>query len=383
MGTHSAERLTDAQIEQARAAGCLAWAEQRSELKREGAAEYAGPCPLCGGEDRFHVTEEWFFCRHCHEKRGDAIELVQWLGLAQSFAEAVAMLTGQGLPAPAPAAPRRKRERQQRPPAWRPAHAAQLVASAQERLFSPAGEPGCQYLLGRGLEPHTWLAYGLGYTEEAAGRGPAIVLPWYRGGQLVAVRYRLLEPVGKQKIVSEVGSRFGGLLYGGQALLGAGQRHRALLLCEGELNALSVWQVARETQLDVLSLGSESARITETMSKVLAEWRQVIVWADRAEVATSAMQLLPGSHGISSPQGRDANDLLQAGLLGGMISAARAKACKSEHELEGLLWDLWDAADRVQGIDSGTASMVHKLAAQLGKSVALFEPEPGRWITKR
>ena len=30
------------------------WAE-RLGLTRKGAAEYSGACPLCGGEDRFHV----------------------------------------------------------------------------------------------------------------------------------------------------------------------------------------------------------------------------------------------------------------------------------------------------------------------------------------
>ena len=42
--------------------------------------EYAGPCPKCGGRDRFRVQPEagaWF-CRQCHPEWGDAIELVKW-----------------------------------------------------------------------------------------------------------------------------------------------------------------------------------------------------------------------------------------------------------------------------------------------------------------
>src|SRR5688572_28475514 len=46
---------------------------------REGAKERFGPCPECKGQDRFHVTREWFFCRKCHHERGDAIEFIQWV----------------------------------------------------------------------------------------------------------------------------------------------------------------------------------------------------------------------------------------------------------------------------------------------------------------
>lgn len=54
--------------------------------------EYAGPCPVCGGKDRFRVwpnhprgTGGKYWCRGCGEK-GDAIDYLRTLGL--SFAEA-------------------------------------------------------------------------------------------------------------------------------------------------------------------------------------------------------------------------------------------------------------------------------------------------------
>jgi len=40
--------------------------------------EWAGPCPRCGGRDRFHATGTWWFCRKCHPKRGDVIEYMMW-----------------------------------------------------------------------------------------------------------------------------------------------------------------------------------------------------------------------------------------------------------------------------------------------------------------
>ena len=48
-------------------------------LRRASATEMAGPCPRCGGEDRFHCTQRWFFCRQCHPQRGDLIDFVRWL----------------------------------------------------------------------------------------------------------------------------------------------------------------------------------------------------------------------------------------------------------------------------------------------------------------
>lgn len=58
------------------------------QLKRKTGDEYAGPCPFCGGTDRFVVWAEKkkFWCRQCGE-RGDSIDLLQKLkGL--SFQEA-------------------------------------------------------------------------------------------------------------------------------------------------------------------------------------------------------------------------------------------------------------------------------------------------------
>src|SRR5258708_6857017 len=60
---------------------------------------YSGPCPKCGGNDRFYILPEaedssgnrrgkWA-CRNCHTKEGDAVELLVYMeGIteAQAFA---------------------------------------------------------------------------------------------------------------------------------------------------------------------------------------------------------------------------------------------------------------------------------------------------------
>jgi hypothetical protein len=48
-------------------------------LKKVG-QEHKGPCPKCGGTDRFWITQDnKFGCRGCHEKYGDVIEFHQWM----------------------------------------------------------------------------------------------------------------------------------------------------------------------------------------------------------------------------------------------------------------------------------------------------------------
>jgi hypothetical protein len=85
-----------AAVEQAREADILALAERLgSKLKRAGASEYVGPCPVCGGKDRFgvNIEKQLWNCRGCG-RGGDVIDLTQHVGGA-TFAEAVAALKGE------------------------------------------------------------------------------------------------------------------------------------------------------------------------------------------------------------------------------------------------------------------------------------------------
>jgi phage/plasmid primase-like uncharacterized protein len=63
-------------------------------LKRAG-AELIGPCPCCGGTDRFgaHTRKQVFNCRGCGAK-GDVIALVQHLDRCD-FKDAIATLAGE------------------------------------------------------------------------------------------------------------------------------------------------------------------------------------------------------------------------------------------------------------------------------------------------
>ena len=404
MANTTAERIPDELIERAKSVDLRSLAERYGELRPcSGPKELEGACPKCGGKDRFHVRAEWFFCRQCHPKRGDAIEFLRWLSPGLSFAEAVQQLAGGALPTAATRRRAASSKAAHRLPSAQPAEwrrdAERLATEAYERLWGPEGEPARAYLEQRALEPHVWLTYRLGFEPAAAvpgtkgqQRAPAIVMPWRSASAGVyAVRFRFLEPQGEHRITALAGSQFAGKLFGGQALPAScfepvpegykpAESLCTLLIVEGEINAMSCHQVAGETRLDVLSVGSESADLSPAAIEFAKRYGRVLLWADKTEVAQRLMGALPGSYGVRSPGGKDANDLLRAGLLGGFLATVRADAARDTHELEALLWNLWDASLLVMGVDTSTATVIGELAKRLGRQARLVEPEPGRWV---
>ncbi|TXH46398.1 MAG: hypothetical protein E6Q97_29710 [Desulfurellales bacterium] len=368
-------------VEQARSVNLVSLAGQRVELRKESATEWSGPCPLCGGHDRLHVKATGFFCRNrsCWsagaDKFGDPIDYARWL-YRVDFAGAVSILTGQSVqPEVRPATPRPSTATQAKPKqydGWAD-QVGGMVATAQERLESAAG-----YLANRGLEMTTAVAYRLGFRTDAPLPGtwnsrerrhvvepqPAIVLPWYRAGKLVAVRYRFLSSStytdvdGKERTVklsSVHGSDFAGALYGGHVLpefctLPPNEHGRnveglrTLVLCEGEINAMSIWQTTQRWNWDVLSLGSESQKLTAGAIEFAERYGRVIVWMDQPEFAKRVMAQIAGAVAVNSPvvDGKkvDANDMLRTGQLAEFLIEARLHegSVHSEEEKEMLNW---------------------------------------------
>lgn len=174
--------------------------------------------------------------------------------------------------------------------------------------------------------PHTWDGKTHCYPKQLA-----VSLPWFdHDGALIAVKYRFIKPhtytdkdghvkAGKNGEGVRFTSRgqIDGNVFGWQALRGAD----VLIICEGEMNALSLWQASRGA-VDVLSMGSESTtkKLPPRCVDLAHRYTHRIVWADKKEVADAAA-LQIGAASMTSPKGMDANDLLKAGKLGDLLTA--------------------------------------------------------------
>ena len=265
--------------------------------------EYAGPCPRCGGEDRFRVWPEHprsesgrFFCRRC-DWSGDGIDLLRSdVGGAHSFAEAclafglrhkIKPTSGDGA-APFPErTPSRKGpvESHSKPPnllrppgeAWQK-KAGAFVGECQRRLWKDtrAATSALRYLRDRGLREETIRTAGLGLNpsdrwplrtswgleprEEKRDGGRiwlprGIVIPWWKiGGGLWKFRVRRpsgdVAKNGGPKYVQAAAVRPGSdgkpewssnALYGAHAL----RAGRPAVLVEGAFDALAITQEAR------------------------------------------------------------------------------------------------------------------------------------------
>lgn len=374
--------------------------------------EMSGPCPKCGGTDRFHVSKTCFFCRQCLPpvagQMHDVFVFAKWMyGL--EFREAAVWLSG-GVAPSAMGGTKCTSEPKQRaiPQGWNPNRAEKLLKADQLALLDGANTAAHSYLLGRGLTPNTWLAFGLGYRHRMGLPGtwnaskhsysyapqPAIVIPWHVGGHLVADRYRFLRSHsyididGKERTEKQTSrGTFANHVYGGHVLVyhaepEAGRSDplamRTLVICEGEINAMSIYQVANTTGLDVLSLGSESSNVPAVVSAYARRYGAVLVWADSSKVAQKWEQQICGSvYHITSEmctrsdgRKRDANELLQEGMLGYYLTTWRSQITPNK---ERLLWDLMDADGAQHLLDDGTRCAMNKLAIQLGKHDSVME----------
>jgi hypothetical protein len=99
--SHEGIKLTSqsdyqATIEACKRVDLLALIEPTTKLRKVAAREYAGPCPRCGGTDRFRVNvDKGWFCRQCYAERNwyDQIDFRAWL-FGETWGQAVQHLVG-------------------------------------------------------------------------------------------------------------------------------------------------------------------------------------------------------------------------------------------------------------------------------------------------
>jgi hypothetical protein len=313
-----------------------------STTLRKSGAYHTGPCPFCGGVDRFtlkHTPQGYrWFCRHCGEgKYHTAIDYVMrreslpfkqalaWMGvdsheLAQPTHQVTNPTASPGISTP--------------DEAWQERGRTFIEAACQRLSCSPQAAQARDYLESRGLCEGIWLWALLGYAEvydpKAQRVRPAISIPHTDGPlNLLAIKYRFVDsdPNGL-RYTSQRGSV--PLFYG---LEGLHERQETLLLVEGELNCLSILQTFaqehyREPRSAVLSPGSERLnRAQKLLLPVIARrFNRLVVWTDKAEMA-GEIEAVVGRHctKLRSPFGMDANDLLCKGVLGEFLEGVRGR----------------------------------------------------------
>lgn len=271
-----------------------------------------GRCPICkDGDDRFYIHKKGFWaCRKCHEQPGDVIKLIQ-LVLGYSFADALAYLGHKPMSLPSAKRPVELG-------AW-----TDDMWQVKMREYTRAccaryqGSDGAAYLGNRCISDDVATAWGLGWDANRYG----VVLPWSGKSRITGVKIRNVAPgcQPSRRYIYVKGSQV--FAFGANMAEG---KERAVI-CEGELNALSLWQVVGD-EFDVFSAGGESCMAQ--MAAIAEHYQSCLFWMDDVSKLRKLADMV-GPRGndvyLSSPDGDDANDILQldgGSVLGKMVMEA-------------------------------------------------------------
>lgn len=159
----------------------------------------------------------------------------------------------------------------------------------------------------RGLTEATCLTYGVQITTDTN----EVVFPYYRDGELVAAKFR-----NKEKDFRIEGNGKGLPLFGMQTI--PVSRREALIITEGEMDALSAYQLTGYPSVSVPSGAGSALKTIKENLKFIEGFKKVYVCLDNDDVgneaATEVMDLIKVGVGyrVTLPT-KDANELLQEG----------------------------------------------------------------------
>lgn len=232
-------------------------------LKRVGATdggEYAGPCPWCGGDDRFrvwpnhHSGHSRYWCRKCGQ-HGDAIDLLMDLR-GVDFRQACEALSSGTLPQIEEGRQRTRVNKMSLPsvrpqnPDWEQ-QARAILTRCKDLLWQPVGRSALNYLRARNLEDQTIRFFELGYNpdyleldgvawgqEKSVVIRRGIVIPHHSPAGLQKLNVRRWAKGAGPKYMAATGSMSG--------LFEAGtfDYSKPTVLVEGEFDAMLIWQYA-------------------------------------------------------------------------------------------------------------------------------------------
>lgn len=291
-----------------------------------------GPCPFCGGTDRFAVfvndIPQHYKCgihgNGCG-KHGDAIQfLVEYAHL--SFEDAISALKGE------PVTMHRQKHAGYQTVSltwdneqWQE-RAAHFCQEAADRLWRDEGAQVLAYLKTRGLTEDTIKKAHLGMVMHKGsniarnehGAVPCLVIPWYDSKQRKYWRVNMrdirpgIDP--KRRYENIPGSSVNTGLYLADSLA---VKRPALFMVEGEIDALSIAQEAGDL-VAVVATGSTKGSQASAWVMRLSNIPQVFVAFDTEpnaeESAAFWTSALTNARRWCTPIGKDANEMLQRGL---------------------------------------------------------------------
>ena len=235
------------------------------KVANTGGGEWAGPCPICGGNDRFRVQPEaniWL-CRHC--TNGAWRDVVDFIAKRDgvSIADAAAKIVSQGLPV-SPVSPGKPKTNRRPYQAYRPpndewqAAAFQAVERCQEILHSPTGASALKYLKKRGLNDasidHFKIGFSNGLKVGDLWIPYGITIPCQANGKLWYLKIRTnTDP--KYKLVT--GSKPAAIFNADEVA-----KAKIALMVEGEFNAAIARQATQDLAKTIpmeMAIGSMGA----------------------------------------------------------------------------------------------------------------------------
>lgn len=205
---------------------------------------------------------------------------------------------------------RRETVANSQPPAveWQ-RRAASIVEAGERALWTPAGESALAYLREHMLTDDTIRAARLGYDASRQ----AVVIPWYTGGQLWAVKFRRLDPgPDDSKFTQLAGGKQALTLYGADDL----QPGKPEIFVEGEIKALVGKQLAGDLATFV-TVGSVTGKLPERYRSAVEAAPILILIRDNDEAGLTNAERntagLPDHRVVTVPSGKDLNDFATTG----------------------------------------------------------------------
>lgn len=274
--------------------------------------EFHGPCPWCGGRDRFSIipSQDHFVCRSC-KKAGDSIFFLRdYHGKTYHEACAALGIDPQISYNQLSAAnihensivPWRPRETTVPPQIWQN-RAAQVLFDAFKYLISAKAKPIRTWLNERGLTDQTIKQARMGYTPRSLSFQPmtwgvdtgnqgkglkpkkiwipeGLIIPYFLGKTPIRLRVRQAHPKTGNRYILVRGSHTGYLHY--EKHLGhtpPSEDTRPIMLCESELDGWLLHQELSDAAL-VMGIGNTTARPDIEAHELLRKRQQIITIFD-------------------------------------------------------------------------------------------------------